>query len=72
VRSILTLARDLQLQTVAEGIEQAQLAEKLHRLGCDKGQGYWFSRPLPAADLQALLRTTAAANTDNLPAPNSA
>ena len=72
VRSILKLARDLQLQTVAEGIEQAHLAEELHQLGCDKGQGYWFSRPLPAADLQALLRSTAAANPQNLPAPNSA
>jgi EAL domain-containing protein (putative c-di-GMP-specific phosphodiesterase class I) len=70
VRSILKLARDLQLQTVAEGIEQAHLAEELHRLGCDKGQGYWFSRPLPAADLEALLRSTVAANPHNLSAPN--
>jgi diguanylate cyclase len=40
---------------VAEGIEHAQLAEELHRLGCDKGQGFYFSRPLAAADLEALL-----------------
>jgi len=70
VRSILRLARDLQLQTVAEGIEQAHLAEELHRLGCQKGQGYWFSRPLPAADLEQLLRSTAADTTHNLAAPD--
>jgi diguanylate cyclase (GGDEF)-like protein/PAS domain S-box-containing protein len=59
VCSILKLAHDLQLQTVAEGIEQKHLAEQLHRLGCDKGQGYYFSRPLPAADLEETLRSTA-------------
>jgi EAL domain-containing protein (putative c-di-GMP-specific phosphodiesterase class I) len=63
------LARDLKLQTVAEGIDQAHLAEELHRLGCDKGQGYWFSRPLPAADLEELLRATVADISHNLPAP---
>jgi predicted signal transduction protein with EAL and GGDEF domain len=46
VRSILKLAADLRLQTVAEGIEAVEQAEELRRLGCDKGQGYWFSRPL--------------------------
>ena len=70
VRSILKLARDLRLQTVAEGIEQAHLAEELHRLGCDKGQGFYFSRPLTAADLEAVLRSTAADTTHNLPAPD--
>src|SRR6266508_4327890 len=68
VRSILTLAADLQLQTVAEGIEQAHLAEELHRLGCQKGQGYWFSRPLPAADLEDLFRFNVTATTENLSA----
>jgi diguanylate cyclase (GGDEF)-like protein/PAS domain S-box-containing protein len=70
VRSILELARDLRLQTVAEGIEQAHLAEELHRLGCDKGQGFYFSRPLTAADLEAVLRSTVADTTHNLPAPD--
>jgi len=70
VRSILKLAADLRLQTVAEGIEAVEQAEELRRLGCDKGQGYWFSRPLPAADLQHLLRTTPAASTRNLSAPD--
>jgi diguanylate cyclase (GGDEF)-like protein len=46
VRSILTLAHDLGLEAVAEGIEQAHLVEELRRLGCDKGQGFYFQ---PAA-----------------------
>jgi diguanylate cyclase (GGDEF)-like protein/PAS domain S-box-containing protein len=68
VRSILKLARDLRLETVAEGIEQAQQAEELHRLGCDKGQGYYFSRPLTAADLEAMLHRMASDDTPNLSA----
>jgi len=72
VRSILRLAADLRLQTVAEGIEAVEQAEELRRLGCHKGQGYWFSRPLPAADLQQLLGTTPAASTPHLPAPDPA
>jgi EAL domain-containing protein (putative c-di-GMP-specific phosphodiesterase class I) len=69
VRSILALAHDLRLQTVAEGIERADLAEELHRMGCDKGQGYHFSRPLAAADLEARLRAGAESGDQRLPAP---
>jgi diguanylate cyclase (GGDEF)-like protein/PAS domain S-box-containing protein len=71
VRSILKLARDLQLQTVAEGIEQAALVDTLRRLGCDKGQGYHFGRPLPAGELQELLSSPAAGTAQHLPAPHS-
>jgi EAL domain-containing protein (putative c-di-GMP-specific phosphodiesterase class I) len=70
VRSILALARDLQLQTVAEGIEQAHLVEHLRRLGCDKGQGYYFSRPAAPAVLEPTLRGGVVAGTSNLAAPN--
>jgi len=72
VRSIIKLARDLHLQTVAEGIEQARMAEELHQLGCDKGQGYYFSRPLSAADLEALLVRMAADDSLSLSAPDPA
>jgi PAS domain S-box-containing protein len=51
VRSILALGRELDLHVVAEGIEtQAQL-EQLRLLGCEYGQGYHVSRPLPASEL---------------------
>jgi len=60
VRSIIKLARDLELQTVAEGVEEARQLENLRRLGCDKVQGFYFSRPLAASDLEKLLRSKVA------------
>jgi diguanylate cyclase (GGDEF)-like protein/PAS domain S-box-containing protein len=46
VRTIITLARTLGMQVVAEGVEtQAQLA-RLKALGCERGQGFYFSRPM--------------------------
>jgi diguanylate cyclase (GGDEF)-like protein len=51
VRSTIDLARNLALSVVAEGIESAGAAEHLAALGCETGQGYHFSRPLPAAEL---------------------
>jgi len=55
IEAVIGLARALGLRTVAEGIEtEAQWAE-LKRLGCEFAQGYFFSRPLPAADIGPLL-----------------
>jgi len=55
VNSILTLAGNLGISAVAEGVDtQAQL-ETLRRLGCTLAQGYLFSRPLPRAEAEALL-----------------
>ncbi len=51
VRSTIDLARHLHLRTVAEGIETAQVWERLQELGCDTAQGYLLSRPLPPAEL---------------------
>ncbi|MFQ4138343.1 putative bifunctional diguanylate cyclase/phosphodiesterase [Nodosilinea sp. PGN35] len=64
VETIITLSNRLGLAAIAEGVEtQAQLCH-LHRLGCELGQGYWFARPLPAAEAETLLNaapTSAAA-----------
>src|SRR3990167_4220021 len=57
VRSIIGLARNLRMQTVGEGVETADQREFLRAAGCDLMQGYLFSRPLPPADLLALVRT---------------
>jgi EAL domain-containing protein (putative c-di-GMP-specific phosphodiesterase class I) len=52
VRSIIDLGRNLGLEVLAEGIESIDTAEELRLMGCHLGQGYLFSRPLPAADFQ--------------------
>jgi diguanylate cyclase (GGDEF)-like protein len=54
VKTIIGLARDLRLSTVAEGIEDVQQQETLRTLGCDSAQGYLLSRPLDAAVAQRL------------------
>jgi EAL domain-containing protein (putative c-di-GMP-specific phosphodiesterase class I) len=50
VRSTISLAHELGLQVVAEGIEDQATWDLLARLGCDTGQGYLISRPLPAPE----------------------
>jgi diguanylate cyclase (GGDEF)-like protein len=55
VEATLTLARNLGLTTVAEGVECAATWEQLARLGCDIAQGYFISRPLPADELEVWL-----------------
>ncbi|QFS91503.1 Phytochrome-like protein cph2 [Mycobacterium sp. THAF192] len=55
VRSVVTLAHALGITPVAEGVENAATAERLRQFGCDVAQGYFYSRPLPAADTVALL-----------------
>ncbi|MEP7201076.1 MAG: GNAT family N-acetyltransferase [Ilumatobacteraceae bacterium] len=54
VRMVIDLAKVLDLRTVAEGIEDEGQAEQLSTLLCDEGQGYFFARPQPAADVKAL------------------
>jgi EAL domain-containing protein (putative c-di-GMP-specific phosphodiesterase class I) len=59
-RSIIALARGLQLKTVAEGVETGAQADFLRRHGCDTMQGFYFSRPLPADEFTRLLTDDAA------------
>jgi EAL domain-containing protein (putative c-di-GMP-specific phosphodiesterase class I) len=53
VRSVLDLARNLEMSTVAEGVEDRASWEHLRRLGCTMAQGYYLSRPMPADELIA-------------------
>ena len=55
VRTIIQMAHGLNLQVIAEGVETEQQLAYLRRHHCDQIQGFYFSRPLPAADLQQLL-----------------
>ena len=56
VQAVVALAHGLGIGVVAEGIETERQAERLLALGCDLGQGYLFSRPVPAAKTARLLR----------------
>ena len=59
VDSVVALARTLQLSVTGEGIETAAQAKHLRRLGCDRGQGFLFARPLPPEEVQRLLEEAA-------------
>ena len=50
---MLKLAEATGMRTVAEGIENSRQAEALRRLGCQRGQGYYWSRPVALDTLQA-------------------
>jgi diguanylate cyclase (GGDEF)-like protein len=58
VRHTIDLARSLRLRVVAEGAEDAETWAALESAGCDLGQGYFLSRPIPAAQLEAWLPAT--------------
>lgn len=55
VQAVLSLAHGLGITVVAEGIEQVPQADRLRELGCDLGQGYLWSRPIPAEQLDQLM-----------------
>ena len=52
VESCVALARQFGLVSVAEGVEDAETAELMHKLGATLLQGYWFSKPVPPKDLR--------------------
>ena len=56
VASIISLAHNLQLEVIAEGVETEEQLAYLREKGCDIVQGFYFSEPLPAQDLWSLLK----------------
>lgn len=58
VQSTITMARDLGLKVVAEGVEDQETATLLASYGCDCGQGYFWSRPIPNQELVQWLEKT--------------
>ena len=57
VEAMLAIARSLDLRVIAEGIETEEQHEFLLRAGCLEGQGFLYSRALPAAEIERLLST---------------
>jgi diguanylate cyclase (GGDEF)-like protein/PAS domain S-box-containing protein len=56
VLSTINLAHNLGLKVVAEGVETEKIWDRLFAFGCDAAQGYYMSKPLPAADLTRWLK----------------
>ncbi len=67
VTAIIAIAESLKLKVVAEGVENREQAAFLHKLRCDNIQGYVYSHPLPAGDIEHLLKKGV---TLNLPLKN--
>lgn len=53
--TIVSLAKSLNLKTVAEGIESRRQADLLRQIGADMAQGFYFCKPLPAAEAEKVL-----------------
>jgi EAL domain-containing protein (putative c-di-GMP-specific phosphodiesterase class I) len=69
IRTILSLARELRMGVVAEGIETEEQARMLRELGCKMGQGFLFSKPVEAGDAEALLLRKPPSREDRLRSP---
>ena len=59
VQAIIQMAKGLNLRTIAEGVEDVAMAEKLRSLGCDEAQGYFFAKPMSGVALKQWLTTQA-------------
>lgn len=55
ISSVVKLAKSLNLETVSEGVETDEQVEFLRELGCDMIQGYYFYRPMPMQDFEAII-----------------
>lgn len=56
IAGVIVLADRLDIDVIAEGIETPAQATQLQALGCKYGQGYYFSQPVPAAEMQEILQ----------------
>ena len=59
IQAVVTLAHNLGFDVVAEGIETIQQRDSLNSLGCEFGQGFYFSRAVDGSDVEALLSSGA-------------
>lgn len=58
IRAVVAMAQSLDLTTTAEGVESEEQAAMVRAMGCDKIQGYYFGRPMSAADARAIFART--------------
>ena len=62
VRAIIQLGKSLGMQVIAEGVETAEQEAYIISEGCHEGQGYFYSKPLPARELSAYLKQAQRSN----------
>ena len=53
---IMSLARWMDINIVAEGVETKDQLERLKEIGCDCAQGYYFAKPMPVTEFETLLK----------------
>lgn len=56
MRAMVGMGAELGLETIVEGIETSEQARLLMSMGCERGQGYLYGKPMPAADIAGLMR----------------
>jgi EAL domain-containing protein (putative c-di-GMP-specific phosphodiesterase class I) len=71
VTTIIALAHSLNLRVVAEGVETLEQSQLLTVLNCDEAQGFLYSKPVPAADIEPLLRAQGKQPAAPRPSPRS-
>lgn len=55
VKSIITLAKNLKMKVIAEGVEDKAEGDRLREMGCENAQGYFYARPMPEKEVMALI-----------------
>lgn len=63
VKAIIDLAHEFNLIVVAEGVEQPEMIQQLQELGCDVAQGFHWSEPVPAGQIQEVLERVCVSRT---------
>ena len=54
IKTIISMAHNMNMEAIAEGVETVEQLEELRALKCDYFQGYWFSKPLDSKEVEAL------------------
>lgn len=66
IRTIINMSHELGFKVVGEGVENQAMVDLLHSRGCDIGQGYFYSRPYPKAQIMEWLKQWSAPRTSNI------